>query len=278
MQHEAHTHGIDMSALGAHRQSSEPGRGDRGHGSARPEPVLRREAGAVRRQHEHSQAARDRLHRPLRLRQVDPAAHLQPDERSGRRLPRRRRDPTSTATTSTARARTSPSCAAASAWCSRSPTRSPRPSTRTWSTACASRASTRSAYSTRPSSGHSKGAALWEEVKDRLHDSALGLSGGQQQRLVIARTIAVRAGSAAARRTLLGAGPDLHAQGRRADLRTEVQVHHRHRDPQHAAGGAGFGLHRVHVHGKLIEYGDTDTLFTNPAKKQTEDYITGRYG
>ena len=51
------------------------------------------------------------------------------------------------------------------------------------------------------------------------------------------------AGSAAARRTLLGTRPDLHPQGRRADLRAEEQVHHRHRDPQHAAGRAGFRLH-----------------------------------
>lgn len=95
-----------------------------------------------------------------------------------------------------------------------------------------------------------KSAALWDEVKDRLHDSALGLSGGQQQRLVIARTVAVQPGSAAARRTLLGAAPDLHAEGRRADLRAQEQVHHRHRHPQHAAGGARFRLHRVHVHGQ----------------------------
>src|SRR3990167_1090202 len=58
------------------------------------------------------------------------------------------------------------------------------------------------------------------------------------------------AGSTAARRTLLGPRPDLHAESRRADLRTEIQVHHRYRYPQHAAGGAGFGLHGVYVYGQ----------------------------
>ncbi len=97
----------------------------------------------------------------------------------------------SRATASTTRGTTSTCCASASAWCSRSRTRSPNRSTRTSPTAAASRASTASATLDEIVERSLHGAALWDEVKDRLHDSALGLSGGQQQRLCIARAIAV---------------------------------------------------------------------------------------
>ena len=66
-----------------------------------------------------------------------------------------------------------------------------------------------------------RSAALWDEVKDRLHESALGMSGGQQQRLVIARTIAVKPEVSAAGRAGIRAGPDLHPEDRRADPRAE---------------------------------------------------------
>ena len=81
-------------------------------------------------------------------------------------------------------------------------------------------------------------AALWGEVKDRLNTSAMGLSGGQQQRLCIARTIAMRPGGHPAGRADQRARPDQHAEDRGADRRAEARFHHRHRDPQHAAGGA----------------------------------------
>ncbi len=88
-------------------------------------------------------------------------------------------------------ASTSTRCASASAWCSRSRTRSPSRSTRTSPTARGSTACATGATLDEIVERSLRGAALWDEVKDRLHDSALGLSGGQQQRLCIARAIAV---------------------------------------------------------------------------------------
>ncbi len=88
-------------------------------------------------------------------------------------------------------------------------------------------------------------AAIWDEVKDRLHESALALSGGQQQRLCIARALAIRPGDPADGRAGLGARSDRDAAHRRADLRPEEELHDRHRHAQHAAGGARVGLHRV---------------------------------
>src|SRR5471030_1955105 len=104
-----------------------------------------------------------------------------------------------------------------------------------------------------------KGAALWDEVKDRLHESALGLSGGQQQRLVIARTIAVE--------------PEVLLLDELKSKFTIVIVTHNMQQAARVSDYTAF----MYM-GKLVEFGDTDTLFTNPAKKQTEDYITGRYG
>ncbi|HEX6591167.1 MAG TPA: phosphate ABC transporter ATP-binding protein PstB [Moraxellaceae bacterium] len=123
-----------------------------------------------------------------------------------------------------------------------------------------------------------KGAALWDEVKDRLHDSALGLSGGQQQRLVIARAIAIEP-------EVLLLDEPASALDPISTLKIEELIHELKdrftiaivtHNMQQAARVSDYTAFMYL--GKLIEFGDTDTLFTNPSNKQTEDYITGRYG
>lgn len=123
-----------------------------------------------------------------------------------------------------------------------------------------------------------KSAALWDEVKDRLHESALGMSGGQQQRLVIARTIAVKP-------EVLLLDEPASALDPISTLKIEELIHELKKDftivivthnMQQAARVSDYTAFMYM--GDLIEFGVTDTLFTNPEKKQTEDYITGRYG
>lgn len=123
-----------------------------------------------------------------------------------------------------------------------------------------------------------KGAALWNEAKDRLHDSALGLSGGQQQRLCIARAIAVQP-------EVLLLDEPCSALDPISTLKIEELIHELKEkftivivthNMQQAARVSDYTAFMYL--GKMIEYGDTDTLFTNPGNKQTEDYITGRYG
>ena len=123
-----------------------------------------------------------------------------------------------------------------------------------------------------------RGAALWDEVKDRLHDSALGLSGGQQQRLVIARTIAVQPEVLLLDEPASALDPisTLKIEELINELKsrfTVIIVTHNMQEATRVSDYTAF----MYM-GRLIEYGDTDTLFTNPRKKQTEDYITGRYG
>ena len=123
-----------------------------------------------------------------------------------------------------------------------------------------------------------KGAALWEEVKDRLHDSALGLSGGQQQRLVIARAIAIEP-------EVLLLDEPASALDPISTLKIEELIHELKNNytivivthnMQQAARVSDYTAFMYM--GELIEFGDTDMIFTNPSQKQTEDYITGRYG
>lgn len=123
-----------------------------------------------------------------------------------------------------------------------------------------------------------RGAALWDEVKDRLHDNALGLSGGQQQRLCIARTIAVQP------KIILMDEPcsalDPIATAKVEELMNELRknftivivTHSMQQASRISDNTAFFYL------GELIEYNQTNSIFTNPGKQQTEDYISGRFG
>lgn len=123
-----------------------------------------------------------------------------------------------------------------------------------------------------------RSAALWEEVKDRLHDSALGLSGGQQQRLVIARAIAIQPEVLLLDEPTSALDPisTLTIEELINDLKkqfTVVIVTHNMQQAARVSDQTAF----MYM-GDLIEYNDTNTLFTTPDKKKTEDYITGRYG
>ncbi|MDH5326271.1 MAG: phosphate ABC transporter ATP-binding protein PstB [Gammaproteobacteria bacterium] len=123
-----------------------------------------------------------------------------------------------------------------------------------------------------------KGAALWDEVKDRLNDNALGLSGGQQQRLVIARAIAIEPEVLLLDEPASALDPisTLKIEELIYELKNKYTIVIVTHNMQQAARVSDYTAFMYM--GELIEFGDTNALFTNPSKKQTEDYITGRYG
>ena len=121
-------------------------------------------------------------------------------------------------------------------------------------------------------------AALWDEVKDKLHESAYALSGGQQQRLCIARALAVNPEVLLLDEPCSALDPIATAKIEELmfslkDQCTMVIVTHNMQQAARVADNTGFFLL-----GRLIEYDSTDTIFKNPARKETEDYITGRFG
>ena len=121
-------------------------------------------------------------------------------------------------------------------------------------------------------------AALWDEVKDKLNQSALGLSGGQQQRLCIARTIAVRPEILLLDEATSALDPISTAKVEELidELRekfTIVTVTHNMQQAARISQRTAF----FHL-GELIEFGNTSEIFTNPREQRTRDYITGRYG
>ena len=123
-----------------------------------------------------------------------------------------------------------------------------------------------------------RGAALWDEVKDRLHESALGMSGGQQQRLCIARAIAVEPEVILLDEPCSALDPIATAKIEELmqDLKKEYTLIIVTHNMQQASRVADFTAFMYL--GRLVEYGPTERLFVNPQKKQTEDYITGRFG
>jgi phosphate transport system ATP-binding protein len=123
-----------------------------------------------------------------------------------------------------------------------------------------------------------RGAALWDEVKDRLQDSALGLSGGQQQRLCIARAIAVDPEVILLDEPCSALDPIATAKVEELmqnlkDEYTQVIVTHNMQQASRVSDYTAF----LYM-GELVEFGETERLFIKPEKQQTEDYITGRFG
>ncbi len=123
-----------------------------------------------------------------------------------------------------------------------------------------------------------RGAALWDEVKDRLNSSAFGLSGGQQQRLVIARAIAVQPKFILLDEPCSALDPisTLKVEELISELKSQYTIIMVTHNMQQAARVSD---HTAFMYmGELIEFGTTDQVFTKPRLKKTEDYVTGRYG
>jgi phosphate transport system ATP-binding protein len=123
-----------------------------------------------------------------------------------------------------------------------------------------------------------KQAAIWDEVKDRLHDSALSLSGGQQQRICIARTLAVNPDIILMDEPASALDPisTAHVEALIHELKkyyTIIIVTHNMQQAARTSDITAF-----FYLGELVEMDKTRTIFTNPSKKQTEDYISGRFG
>ena len=218
------------------------------------------------------------------LRQVDPDPLPQPHERP---------DPGRTGGGQGALPRPGPStpprstsrCASASAWSSRSPTCFPK--------------SIYDNIAFGPRVLGMKGdmdeiverqltqGALWDEVKDRLKTNAFGMSGGQQQRLCIARCLAVNPDVILMDEPLLGARPDLH--GKIEDLMMELKqdysiviVTHNMQQAARVSDKTAFFTAELddeeHRSGRVVEFDDTEKIFTNPADSRTEAYVTGKVG
>jgi phosphate transport system ATP-binding protein len=131
-----------------------------------------------------------------------------------------------------------------------------------------------------------RGAALWDEIKDRLKQSALGLSGGQQQRLCIARAIAIEPDvllldePASALDPISTAAIEELMHSLKTEYTLVIVTHNMQQAARVAERTAFFSLDVSDGRrkGVLVEYDDTDKLFTRPADKRTEDYVTGRFG
>jgi phosphate transport system ATP-binding protein len=131
-----------------------------------------------------------------------------------------------------------------------------------------------------------RGAALWDEVKDRLKDSALGLSGGQQQRLCIARAIAIEPDvllldePASALDPIATASIEDLMHSLKGRFTIVIVTHNMQQAARVADRTAFFGLDAAggEPSGTLIECADTETIFNNPADPRTRDYVTGRFG
>ena len=126
--------------------------------------------------------------------------------------------------------------------------------------------------------GSLRSAAIWDEVKDRLKKSALGLSGGQQQRLCIARALAVEPEVLLMDESTSALDPISTAKiedlvSELKDRYTVVMVTHNMQQAARVSDNTAFFLL-----GELVEFGKTEQLFSTPADKRTEDYITGRFG
>lgn len=123
-----------------------------------------------------------------------------------------------------------------------------------------------------------RSAAIWDEVKDRLNESAMGLSGGQQQRLVIARAIAIEPEVILLDEPASALDPisTLKIEELINELKAEYTILIVTHNMQQAARVSDYTAF-MYI-GEMVEFDATDKLFTNPSSKQTEDYITGRYG